>query len=553
MRNYSILIILLFTSLLYSQELELEIFESGFTQPVAIENAGDSRLFIVEQTGYIQVIDGSIYNFLDIDARVRSGGERGLLGLAFHPDFLTNGLFYVNYTQASGATRISKFNVMESNALIGDPNSEEILLEISQPFSNHNGGDINFGPDGYLYIATGDGGSGGDPDDYGQNNQSLLGKMLRIDVDAGNPYAIPTNNPFVNDPSTLNEIWATGLRNPWRFNFDNETGDMWIGDVGQNEREEINYQAANSPGGEDYGWRCYEGNLAFNTDNCADSSSFQFPIFDYIHDGATGGFSVTGGGVYRGSDYPNFIGKYICADFATGNFWSIELTDNPNNSVELLGNQDISPSTFGFDQNGEMYVAGYGGAIYKVTDALALPLEIVEWSLHQNNNDVLLKWNTAFESAIDHYIIQYSLNGLNFEDLKKIELKPNSVRGNDYSFVHRNLSPATYYYKIKQVNKDGTDDFTKVLNTSIGKDQKALILSPNPFTNQVEISQIDEAISSIKVQVLDRNQRAIRNGVFQNINGTIKIDRLVSNLSKGFYLVRLEGIGLNEVMPMIKL
>jgi len=526
---------------------------SGFNQPVAIENVGDSRLFVVEQNGIIKVMDDSIYNFIDIDARVRSGGERGLLGLAFHPDFLSNGLFYVNYTQASGATRISKFNLMENDLLMADPNSEEILLEISQPYSNHNGGDLNFGPDGYLYIATGDGGAGGDPENYSQNNQSLLGKMLRIDVDGGSPYAIPPDNPFINDPNTLNEIWATGLRNPWRFNFDAENGDMWIGDVGQGAREEINYQAANSPGGENYGWRCYEGNLPFNTNGCADSANYQFPIFDYLHNGDTGGFSVTGGAVYRGTDYPNFFGKYICADFATGNFWSIELNENPDNSVELLGNGNISPSTFGFDQDGEMYVADYGGSIYRITDELALPLEITEWSLHQNNNDVLLKWNTIFESAIDHYIIQYSTNREDFEDLKKMDLKPNTVSGNDYSFVHRNLNPATYYYRIKQVNKDGTKDFTKVLSTSIGEEQKALILSPNPFTNQVEISQIHDAVSSIKVQILDRNQRTISNGIFQNTNGTIQIDRLVSSLSTGFYIVRLEGIGLNEVIPMIKL
>ena len=551
MRNLPIAIIILLCHFLHAQELELESFQSGFTQPVAIENAGDSRLFIVEQAGIIKVIDDSNYTFLDIQSIVRSGGERGLLGLAFHPDFLTNGLFYVNYTQSNGDTRISRFGIQEENPLLADPDSEIILLNIVQPFSNHNGGDLNFGPDGYLYIGTGDGGSGGDPDNYSQNNQSLLGKMLRIDVDNGTPYTIPADNPFVNDASTLNEIWATGLRNPWRFQFDELTGDLWIGDVGQNAREEINFQNANSSGGENYGWRCYEGNLEFNTDGCADSASYQFPIFDYPHN-SSGGFSVTGGGVYRGNSYPNFVGKYICADFATGNFWSIELTDNPENNVEFLGGTNISPSTFGADQDGELYVADYGGEIFRITDA-ALPLEITQWSLRKNNNDVLLQWETAFELDLSHYIIQTSTDGMLFQDLKRVELKPFSTLGNAYQFAHQDLNVGTYYYRIKQVNQDGTEDFTKVLSVQISQEEKAIIISPNPFSKQLSIQQIDPAIPFIQVSIFDQHQKRYASEQLINHNGTIQLDQIVDGLKNGFYIIQLEGAGIKETLPIIKI
>jgi len=228
-------------------------FSTGLDQPVSIAHAGDSRLFVVGQTGYIHCIDsnGKVIEptFLDIHERVVYGGERGLLGLAFHPRFRENGYFYVNYVGAGDSTHISRFSTSKSNPEIGDPQSELKLLTIKQPFENHNGGNICFGPDGYLYIGMGDGGSAGDPGNRAQNLKEYLGKMLRIDVDAGNPYRIPGTNPYFNDSSALGEIWASGLRNPWRFSFDRLTGDLWIADVGQNEIEEIDFQPASGKGG----------------------------------------------------------------------------------------------------------------------------------------------------------------------------------------------------------------------------------------------------------------------------------------------------------------
>jgi len=297
--------------------IELETFVSNISRPVAITHAGDDRLFVVDQKGEINIVtaDGTVLSdpFLNINSSVINiggiGDEKGLLGLVFHPDYATNGYFFVNYTNNSGDTRVSRFSVDPTDPNKADPSSEEPILTVSQPFGNHNGGDIAFGPDGYLYIGLGDGGAGGDPGNRSQNRQNLLGKMLRIDVDNGLPYTIPSDNPFVGDASTLDEIWSIGLRNPWRYSFDRLTGDLYMGDVGQGDWEEISWQPGNSVGGENYGWRCREGLVNFNTSsNCNDD--FVKPIHVYASTSSVG-CSVTGGYVYRGASYPDLYGKYI--------------------------------------------------------------------------------------------------------------------------------------------------------------------------------------------------------------------------------------------------
>ncbi len=357
--------------------LVIESLASGFNQPVDIVHAQDERLFIVEKGGRIRILspDGTILPtpFLNIDPRVNSqASERGLLGLAFHPDYENNGYFFVNYTDNDGDTRISRFSRNPDNPDLADPNSEKILLTVDQPFSNHNGGDLAFGPDGYLYAGLGDGGSGGDPGDRSQATQNLLGKMLRIDVDVEDdniPYAIPSDNPFVDSSSVADEIWAIGLRNPWRFSFDRETGDMWMGDVGQNAFEEINFQPADSPGGENYGWRCYEGNQVFNLNGiCPDQSTMTFPVRQYAHmnDGLCR--SVTGGYVYRGSRHPDLAGHYVYADFCTGLISSItpdgEGGWENNDLLNWTNNQIVA---FGEDASGELFMAAIGqGTIYQI-------------------------------------------------------------------------------------------------------------------------------------------------------------------------------------------
>lgn len=366
-----------------AEAVRLVEIASGLDQPVDIQQAGDERLFIVEQPGRIRIIDEarSVLSqpFLDIADEVDdSRNEMGLLGLAFHPDYATNGHFFVNYTVGSPRrTRITRFQV-SADPNVADPASRTIILEFSQPHSNHNGGQIQFGPDGYLYIATGDGGSGGDPDDLGQNNGQLLGKLLRIDVDvqgtlqpdcnalAGETYSVPADNPFAGDGAdSCDEIWATGLRNPWRFSFDRLTHDLWIGDVGQRQVEEINFRAAGESDGGNYGWRCYEGEDEFNLRDCGDRSSYIFPVHQYGH--SNGRCSVTGGVVYRGNEHPVLSGQYFFADYCSGDLWSLSGTP-ANPTVTLLdveGSLSL-PTSFGEDKAGEVYVASRGGSIYHI-------------------------------------------------------------------------------------------------------------------------------------------------------------------------------------------
>jgi len=373
---------LFFFTYSFSQTIDIQSFATGLDMPVNIKNAGDDRLFVVEQRGYIRIVNtnGSVNAtpFLDINNLVidisGGGDERGLLGLAFHPNYSNNGFFYVNYINNNGDTVVSRFEVSISDANIANSSSELPLLNIAQPYSNHNGGDMAFGPDGYLYIASGDGGAGGDPENRAQNLSTLLGKMIRIDVNNtanGNNYAIPSDNPFYNDGdvNTLDEIWAYGLRNPWKFSFDSQTGDVWIADVGQGEYEEIN-MAAPTAAGLNYGWRCYEGNNTFNDTGCPDASTLTFPVGEYSHSNS-GNFkcSITGGYRYRGSQFPNFSGLYFFADYCSdeigflqnsGSSWNMSFSDQFN------GNRWVA---FGEDINGELYIAGLNsGTIYRIID-----------------------------------------------------------------------------------------------------------------------------------------------------------------------------------------
>lgn len=349
-----------------AQSINVTSFASGFSSITDIEHpVNDSRLFVLQQSGAIRILNsnGTINatNFLTLtSATITSGGERGLLGLAFHPDYATNGYFYVNYTNTAGNTVIARYTV-SANPNVADATSGTILLTITQPFSNHNGGSLKFGPDGYLYIGMGDGGSGGDPGNRAQNINDNLGKMLRIDVDSASPYGIPADNPYVGVAGN-DEIWAIGLRNPWKFNFDSLNGDLWIADVGQNQAEEINRTAAPLPTGLNYGWKCYEGNNVYSS--CSGSLVFTFPVATYPHLGSDPCNSITGGYVYRGTQYPNLYGKYVFAEYCTN---KIGYTDTSGTIVWSNAFSNLDPTTFGEDINGEMYVAG-GSIVYKLID-----------------------------------------------------------------------------------------------------------------------------------------------------------------------------------------
>ncbi len=332
---------------------------------------GSNRNFVVAQKGRIHVFpnDAAVKSskvFLDIASKVASGGERGLLGLAFHPDFKKNGFFYLNYTRnVSGLeTVISRFTAGKADRNVADPASEVILLTFKQPYSNHNGGKVAFGPDGYLYIAVGDGGSGGDPQKNGQNRANLLGKILRIDVNKPSgsmKYAIPGDNPFKgNSQGFREEIYAYGLRNPWRFSFDKSTGALWAGDVGQNKIEEIDIIKK----GENYGWNTMEADECFGSANCK-TEGLALPVWSYRQGPATGS-SVTGGHVYRGSQVKSLHGKYVYGDYVTGNIWTLSPAAGGKYNNALLMKHKGMISSFGEDAANELYVCSYGdGKIYK--------------------------------------------------------------------------------------------------------------------------------------------------------------------------------------------
>jgi glucose/arabinose dehydrogenase len=349
----------------------------SFTDPLDLQNAGDGtdRIFVVERAGRIKVFPNSstaaeLKIFIDITDRVSAGGEMGLLGLAFHPDYENNGYFFVNYTVSNPRmTRISRFQVSEVNPDSADKNSEVIILTFSQPFANHNGGWVGFGPnDGYLYIGTGDGGSGGDPQNNGQSITTFLGKILRIDIDNQDPgleYAIPSDNPFVDSTgSVVKEIFAWGLRNPWRSSFDPVTGWLWTGDVGQNLYEEIDTIAS----GKNYGWRCYEGNHTYNTSGC-NYPEYIPPVWEYSQGPHC---SVTGGYVYRGMNVPELTGKYIYADYCSGTVWSLEYDGTSTNNQTLL-TVPASVVSFGVDECNELYIVTFSpDRIYRFTPTVPI-------------------------------------------------------------------------------------------------------------------------------------------------------------------------------------
>lgn len=367
-------LVLVFISVLLPQELMAEDPQLEFSQVstlsgvVDITNAGDGshRLFLVEQTGRIFIIkDGQTLNdpFLDIRNVVMNGGERGLLSLAFSPDYKSSGYFYVWYTQDGGDTVLSRF-AASGDSDIANAASEEKLLTVTQPYSNHNGGRLQFGPDGMLYLGLGDGGGANDPEQRAQDGSTLLGKLIRIDVDPDHgTYVVPSDNPFLDDAGFRNEIWALGLRNPWKISFDPVTGDLYIADVGQSSLEEVNFQMADSAGGENYGWDIMEGTECTSGD--CNQTGLTLPVIEYTH---TDGCSITGGEVYRGYAYPNLYGTYLYGDYCSGKVWGMERSGD-NWITTLLADTGFSITTFGIAEDRSVYLADKSGGIYLIRDA----------------------------------------------------------------------------------------------------------------------------------------------------------------------------------------
>lgn len=431
-----------------AQTLALQSFGTGFTQPLEIANAGDTRLFIVEKTGRIKILNANgtvnATPFLDLSTLVTTDSERGLLGLAFHPNYSTNGLFFVNYTNLAGNTIIAKFTV----DLVNSPNevitSGSQIITITQPFSNHNGGSIKFGPDGYLYIGMGDGGNSGDPGNRSQNINENLGKMLRIDVNSAT-YINPASNPYIGIAGN-DEIWAIGLRNPWKFSFNRLNGDLWIADVGQNAAEEVNKVTNPLTAGLNFGWRCYEGNLAYNTSGCIAQSATYTPIAVPTH--ANGNCSITGGYVYTGTIYPNMQNKYFFTDYCNGRIGIINTAGNLTYSADFGG----SFVTFGETNLGELLIGDISnGTIYKIIDtSLSLPdFSNSDFKIYPNpsNQEVFIEKTSQNFPVL---AIVFDING------KKL-LEQNTQNLNKNSINITSLSKGFYVLKIKDnLERTGT-------------------------------------------------------------------------------------------------
>jgi len=434
------------------QVIELELVNDEVDAPTDIVFAPGGTMYVVQKEGTIRTIDANgdldPTVFLDISDEVTTfGNEQGLLGMTFHPQYPDSNYFYLNYTVSPGITHISRFAVdLQNETAI--KSSEKLLLTQEQPYANHNAGDLCFGPDGMLYFALGDGGGFQDPDDIGQSENTFLSKMMRLDVDHGDPYAIPADNPFLDNPNIPDEVWALGLRNPWRISFDRETGDLWIGDVGQGEREEINRQPASSSGGENYGWSCYEGDLAFKTNGCDSEDAYTFPVWDYEHEGSV--CSVTGGFVYRGLEVPELVGDYIYADYCSGQVWALSNDSGVWANQELL-NTPYDISTFGEDPQGELYLADLGGAIYRIKSTTTtgtrsiLPFNHLNASPNPTNDQVILQMDVVHQGEYRFQLI--SMEG------RTVQSWTDRVSGSySRSVSLDNLSQGIYILRIQWQN-----------------------------------------------------------------------------------------------------
>lgn len=523
---------------------------TGLNNPVDIVNAGDARLFIVQQNGTIKVWDGTtISTFMDLSAvaglfPASPGGEQGLLSLAFHPQFAANRYFFIWYTAANGNVTLARYSANAGN-LTGDPNSGVVLLSLPKPnqpsyYTNHNGGKLNFGPDGMLYIGTGDGGSGGDPFANAQNGASLLGKMLRLDVNsfatAAPFYNIPPDNPFlVPGDGIADEIYNIGLRNPWRWSFDRANGNMWIADVGQDLYEEVNYRPAGSTAGVNYGWRCREAKHSFNTANCI--STYTDPIFEYGHNGTTGGFSITGGYVYRGPDAANaaLLGTYVTADYVTGNVWLVK----PNGSFTIQTGLPGSVSSFGEAADGTLYVlrrlGSPNGAIYKVTvtSVLAVALKTFTGAAFSGYNTLL--WQTVSEINTSKFLLQYSTDNNSFETVGDVPAT-NNATGSQYSFKHITATGNIAFYRLAIVDVDGSKKYSDIIKIG-AKNENKIRIYPTAVNNN--IITVALTVPAASLQLINIDGRILYEKSLQGMLGNNNIT--LPSFAKGTYIIKVNA------------
>jgi glucose/arabinose dehydrogenase len=519
---------------------------NGLSSPVDIVNAGDgsNRIFIVLQGGTIRVYDQS-YNFLGTFLTVTgivSGGEQGLLSLAFHPNYTTNGFLYVYYTSSpNGDVTIARYTRSAANPNQADPASRVVLLSVPKPtdgsgvpFTNHNGGKLNFGPEGYLYFGLGDGGSGNDPFNNAQDGTTLRGKMLRLNVNNPDPpfYFIPPDNPYVSDPNVRDEIWVLGLRNPWRWSFDRLTHDMWIGDVGQSAREEVDFRTAGNTGGINYGWRCFEGMIPTPGVPPCTPTNYVPPIFDYTHDPTTGGIAITGGYVYRGSEFPTLYGYYVTADYNSGNLWLLHSDGSSHRQPGL----PTSITSFGEAEDGTL-LATAGSSISKVAVVAEAPtpVKLISFTLRQDQNFNDLYWTTGVEINTKEFVIQYSSDGFNFTDLTKVPSSQNQS-GASYSYRHYTINDKKIFYRLKNVDNDGHAEYSKIISTSVSKSD-AQFVSVYAQPGHTLVVQVGSGIRSFRI-VNAYGQIIYKQPVAQGA-GWYYVDN--KGWSKGMYVLVAEG------------
>jgi glucose/arabinose dehydrogenase len=556
LKHVILFLILIHSTISAQYNFEVAFPNLTFNSALDLQNSGDgtNRIFVIEQDGIIKVFPNeqnatSTKIFLDITDRVSSGGETGLLGLAFHPNYEINGYFYVNYTAASPLrTVISRFQVSSTNSDSAVKTSELILLEYNQPYSNHNGGCVAFGPDGYLYMASGDGGSGGDPQNNGQSITTFLGKILRIDVDNPQPplnYGIPTTNPFI-DSTNVNikkEIYAWGLRNPWRFSFDFTTGWLWAADVGQGNWEEVDI----IENGGNYGWRCYEGNHTYNTSGC--NGVYKSPIWEYSH---SLGFSITGGYVYRGQNVPELTGKYIVGDYVSARVWAIDYDGvNPATSTQITTAPGSIPS-FGQDENKELYLISFNGKIYRFVPTV-VPVELISFSAVIVENGIKLNWFTATETNNAGFAIERSLDGTNYSEIFFVGGNGTTTNRNVYTYLDKTAIAGINYYRLKQIDFDGSYEYSQVAIVNLGMPDKFILDQnyPNPFNPTTRISFYVPQNSFVTLKIYDLLGTEISTLVNEDrVAGYHKIEFDATQLSSGIYFYKLSAGNFSDMKKM---
>lgn len=533
--------IILFASVASGQALTLtQVGITGISQPMQITNAGDgsNRLFVVQRAGTIKAFAQDytfIGDFLTVTG-ISTGGEGGLLSLVFHPDYVNNGLLYVYFTNSAGDLQMDRYRVSD-NPNVVDVDSRVNMIIIPHPVnSNHNGGELNFGQDGMLYLSTGDGGGGGDPNNNSQNTSSLLGKLLRFNVTTGDSppyYNIPSDNPFGN------EIYAYGLRNPFRWSFDPLNGDIWIGDVGQGRWEEINHVPLASLNRTNFGWRCYEGHETYNFNGCDAGTSYTFPVFVYP---TTGGAAVTGGVVYRGMEYPSLIGSYVAADYITGNFYKITPLPGGSYNTEQFNSLMNGISDFGVGEDQTIYVTRLTtSAVFKLGTDEPLPVTVLSFNGNYTGQSVQLNWHITKAVEIQSYIIEKSSDGIHYTAIGEM---PQS-KSETYTYTDHRPHPDINYYRLRIIESNGLYFYSEIVRV-VASSQPTVTIYPSVFkcASPIMVSAEQKGV----LEIFDgRGAKVLSTTLDAGHQKTLEINTCLP----GIYLVRFKSGSINYLQKII--